>query len=138
MKNKIFFDTNILVYSVDKFNKQKQKKARLLLKEAANENAVVISTQVLQEFYVTAVKKLNANPLVVKEIINSFEKFDIIAVTVEMIKDAVDIRLLNKISFWDAIIVVSAEAAKCSALLTEDLNSGQIIKGVKVVNPFLE
>ena len=138
MKNKIFFDTNILVYSVDKFNKQKQKKARLLLKEAANENAVVISTQVLQEFYVTAVKKLNANPLVVKEIINSFEKFDIIAVTVEMIKDAVDIRLLNKISFWDALIVVSAEATKCSALLTEDLNSGQIIKGVKVVNPFLE
>ncbi len=138
MKNKIFFDTNILVHSVDKFNKQKQKKARLLLKEAANENAVVISTQVLQEFYVTAVKKLNANPLVVKEIINSFEKFDIIAVTVEMIKDAVDISLLNKISFWDALIVVSAEAAKCSALLTEDLNSGQIIKGVKVVNPFLE
>lgn len=138
MKNKIFFDTNILVCSVDKFNKQKQKKARLLLKEAANENAVVISTQVLQEFYVTAVKKLNANPLVVKEIINSFEKFDIIAVTVEMIKDAVDISLLNKISFWDALIVVSAEAAKCSALLTEDLSSGQIIKGVKVVNPFLE
>jgi predicted nucleic acid-binding protein len=138
MKNKIFFDTNILIYSVDKFNKQKQKKARLLLKEAANENAVVISTQVLQEFYVTAVKKLNANPLVVKEIINSFEKFDIIAVTVEMIKDAVDISLLNKISFWNALIVVSAEAAKCSALLTGNLSSGQIIKGVKVVNPFLE
>lgn len=54
-----------------------------------------------------------------------------------MIKDAIDVSLLNKISFWDALIVISAEIAKCTALITEDLNSGQIIKGVKIINPLL-
>jgi predicted nucleic acid-binding protein len=137
MKNKFFIDTNILIYSVDKFDKTKQKKARALLKEIAANDAGVISTQVLQEFYVAATKKLNAAPLIVKEIINSFEKFEVVQITVEMIKDAIDVSLLNKISFWDALIIVSAEIAKCSALITEDLNSGQIIKGVKIINPLL-
>lgn len=137
MKNKFFIDTNILIYSVDKFDKTKQKKARALLKEIAANDAGVISTQVLQEFYVAATKKLNAAPLIVKEIINSFEKFEVVQITVEMIKDAIDVSLLNKISFWDALIVVSAEIAKCTALITEDLNSEQIIKGVKIINPLL-
>ena len=137
MKNKFFIDTNILIYSVDKFDKIKQKKARALLKEIAANDTGVISTQVLQEFYVAATKKLNAAPLIVKEIINGFEKFEVVQITVEMIKDAIDVSLLNKISFWDALIVVSAEIAKCTALITEDLNSGQIIKGVKIINPLL-
>jgi predicted nucleic acid-binding protein len=137
MKNKIFIDTNILIYCIDKFDKSKQKKARTLLKEITLEDAGVISTQVLQEFYVAATKKLNADPLIVKEIINSFEKFEVVQITVEMIKDAIDVSLLNKISFWDSLIVVSAETAKCTALITEDLNAGQIIKGVKIINPLL-
>ncbi len=135
MRNKIFFDTNIFIYSIDKYSKTKQKKARALIKEVAESNTIVISTQVLQEFYVAATKKLGAEPLAVKEIINSFEKFEIITVTLEMIKDAIDISLLNKISFWDALIIVTSEAAKCTVLFTEDLNSGQVIKGVTIINP---
>lgn len=136
MRNKVFFDTNIFVYSIDKYSKKKQKKARDLIKEVATNNTIVISTQVLQEFYVAATKKLGAEPLAVKEIINSFEKFEIITITLEMIKDAIDISLLNKISFWDALIVITAESAKCLVLFTEDLNSGQVIKGVTIINPF--
>lgn len=138
MKSKIFFDTNILIYSIDKYSKVKQKKARALIKEVAVSDTIVISTQVLQEFYVAATKKLGAEPLTVKEIINSFEKFEIITTTLEMIKDAIDISLLNKISFWDALIIVTAEAAKCTALFTEDLNSGQVIKGITIINPLSE
>lgn len=136
MKNKIFIDTNILIYSIDKFDKSKQKKARALLKEIAVSDTGVISTQVLQEFYVAATKKLNAAPLIVKEIIIGFEKFEVVQITIEIIKDAMDISLLNKISYWDALIIASAETAKCTALITEDLNAGQIIRGVKIINPF--
>lgn len=136
MKNKFFIDTNILIYSIDKFDKSKQKKARALLKEIAVSDTGVISTQVLQEFYVAATKKLNAAPLIVKEIINGFEKFEVVQITVEIIKDAIDVSLLNKISYWDALIIASAETAKCTALITEDLNAGQIIRGVKIINPF--
>lgn len=136
MRNKVFFDTNIFVYSIDKYSRKKQKKARELIKEVAANNTIVISTQVLQEFYVAATKKLGAEPLAVKEIINSFEKFEVITITLDMIKDAIDISLLNKISFWDALIVITAESAKCSVLFTEDLNSGQVIKGVTIINPF--
>jgi len=138
MNHKIFIDTNILVYSIDKFDKRKQNKARLIIKKIAGESTIVISTQVLQEFYVASVKKLNANPLVIKEIINGFEKFDIITVNVEMIKDAIDLSLVNKISFWDALIVVAAEISKCSVIFTEDLNHGQTLKGIQIVNPFLQ
>lgn len=136
MRNKVFFDTSIFVYSIDKYSRKKQKKARELIKEVAANNTIVISTQVLQEFYVAATKKLGAEPLAVKEIINSFEKFEVITITLDMIKDAIDISLLNKISFWDALIVITAESAKCSVLFTEDLNSGQVIKGVTIINPF--
>ncbi|MFO7447953.1 MAG: PIN domain-containing protein [Ignavibacteriaceae bacterium] len=137
MKNKIFVDTNILVYTIDTFDKDKQKKSRKLLKEIAVENIGVMSTQVIQEFYVTAAKKLSINPLLIKEIINSFEKFEIVQISISMIKEAIDLSMLHKISFWDALIIVSAENAKCHVLLTEDLNSEQMIKGVKIINPFI-
>ena len=92
----------------------------------------------MQEFYVTAVKKLNAKPIIAKEIIRSFEKFNIITISVDMIKDAINLSYVNKISFWDALIIISAEESKCTVILTEDLNNGQTIKGVRIINPFLE
>ncbi|RLC21762.1 MAG: PIN domain nuclease [Deltaproteobacteria bacterium] len=136
MTSKIFIDTNILVYTMDKHDTAKQQKCRGLLKSLAQDNLGVISTQVLQEFYVVATKKLKVDPLAAKDILASFEYFEIIAVTPQFIKDAIDISIINMISFWDALIVASAEHAKCSVILTEDLNHGQIIRGVKINNPF--
>lgn len=137
MKGKVFIDTNIFVYSIDKHDKVKQKKVRTVLTELAAKGIGVISTQVLQEFYVASTKKLNANPLVVKEILHSLEKFEVVQISPDMINDAIEVSLLNKISFWDSLIVVAAEVSKCTSLITEDLNSGQVIKGVTVVNPFV-
>ena len=72
MMSKIFVDTNILVYCMDNYNKKKRNKCRSLLRTLSKNNNGVISTQVLQEFYVTATKKLKIDPLVVKELLHFF------------------------------------------------------------------
>lgn len=133
---KIFIDTNVLIYSLDKADVIKRRRARKVLAEAARENAGVISTQVLQEFYVVAAKKLKLDPLVAKELVRSFENFEVVTVTAELIREAVDCSVLNRISFWGALIAVAAESAKCRELWSEDFNHGQVVRGVKIVNPF--
>ena len=95
----------------------------------------VISTQVMQEFYVAATSKLGADPLLTKDILRSLERFETVVVSPTLIKDAIDCSIINRLSFWDALIVVSAESAQCEILWTEDLNHGQIIRGVRIENP---
>jgi predicted nucleic acid-binding protein len=73
--SKVFVDTNILVYSMDKHDLQKMKKSRSILKKLKKDKHGVISTQVLQEFYVAATRRLKADPITVKDIIRSFENF---------------------------------------------------------------
>jgi len=135
MMSKIFIDTNILIYSMDRFNPEKQKQSRRKLKTFNKDVKGVISTQVLQEFYVAATRKLNADPLIVKDIINSFGKFETVLIHPEIIKEAIDCSIINRLSFWDALIVTAAESAHCDKLWTEDLNSGQVIRGVRIENP---
>ncbi len=132
---KVFIDTNILVYSLDKFDSKKQEKCRKLLRAFTGDLRGVISTQVMQEFYVAATSKLGADVLLVKDILHSFERFETIIITPEMIKDAIDCSIINTLSFWDALIVAAAESAGCAKLWSEDLNDGQVIRGVRVVNP---
>jgi predicted nucleic acid-binding protein len=134
--SKVFIDTNIIVYGMDLGNRAKQKRARSLLQEAGERHKGVISTQVMQEFYVAATRKLNADPLYVKEILHSLAHFEVVAIGPQLINEAIDCSILQRISFWDSLIVVAAESAKCSEIWSEDLNDGQIIRGVKIVNPF--
>ena len=82
-----------------------------------------------------ATKKLGADPLVVKDLLNAFERFDTVIVTPEIVKDAIDCSILNRLSLWDALIVVAAESARCEKIWTEKLNDGQIIRGIRVENP---
>ncbi len=133
--SKVFIDTNILVYAMDAFDTAKQKRCRDLLRSLNSDVRGVISTQVMQEFYVIATKKLGADPLVVKDLLNAFERFDTVIVTPEIVKDAIDCSILNRLSLWDALIVVAAESARCEKIWTEDLNDGQIIRGIRVENP---
>jgi predicted nucleic acid-binding protein len=137
MSAKIFFDTNVLVYAADKADLKKQERARAVLRDAVDAGTGVLSTQVLQEFYVVATKKLGIDPLVVKELILGFENMEIVQITPSLIRNAIDASVVNRLSFWDSLIVVSAEAAACDTLLTEDLNSDQTIRGVCVQNPFV-
>ena len=133
--SKVFLDTNIFVYSLDRSNSGKRKKCRNLIRSLTDENSGVISTQVLQEIYVAATAKLGADPLLVKDIIRSLERLETVMVSPTLIKEAIDCSLINRLSFWDALIVVTAESAHCEILWTEDLNHGQIIRGVRIENP---
>jgi predicted nucleic acid-binding protein len=133
---KVFLDTNILIQALDKTDRRKMKIARQLLREAAENNRGVISTQVLQEFYVAATKKLGIDPLSAKELLHQFQNLETIVVSQNLITEAIDCSILNRISFWDSLIVAAAESAECSTIWTEDLNDGQIIRGVQIKNPF--
>jgi predicted nucleic acid-binding protein len=133
--SKIFIDTNILVYSLDAHDPGKQQECRHLLKALWKNHRGVISTQVMQEFYVTATKKLGADPVIIKNILNSFSHFEVVLITPNVIQSAVDISILNTLSFWDALIVAAASFAKCEKIWTEDMNAGQIVKGVRLENP---
>lgn len=136
MARRSFLDTNILIYSVDGADPAKQDAAIDVIAQHAREKTGVISTQVLQEFYSAATKKLGIEPLQARRIVRDFRIFDIVQVTPEIIEDGIDCSILNTISFWDALIVASASTAKCSEILSEDLADGQTIQGVRVRNPF--
>jgi predicted nucleic acid-binding protein len=133
--SKVFLDTNIIVYSLDQSDAGKRKKCRHLIRSLTNENIGVISTQVMQEFYVASTVKLGADPLLVKDILRSLEWIETVLVSPLLIKEAIDCSLTNRLSFWDALIIVSAESAHCEILWTEDLNHGQVIRGVRIINP---
>ena len=134
--SKVFLDTNLLVYSLDKRFPEKRRRAAELLREVQDRGGGVISTQVLQELYVAATAKLGIAPLTVKDLLGKLKAIEIVAVDFVLIQEAIDCSILSRLSFWDALIVVSAEKAACAELWTEDLNDGQVIRGVKVRNPF--
>jgi predicted nucleic acid-binding protein len=133
---KIFLDTIILLYTLDENDKDKQKYARKIVHNVTKENMCVISTQILQEFYVARTSKLGVEPLLAKSIVHSFKNMEVVLIDPCLIKEAIDTGILNQISFRDSLVVVAAESAKCETLYTEDLKAGQIIRGVKIENPF--
>jgi predicted nucleic acid-binding protein len=134
---KIFLDTNILVYSLDQANPEKKERCRQLIKTLSTEITGVISTQVMQAFYVSTTSKLGADPLIIKDILRSLERFETVVITPALIKEGIDCSIINRLSFWDALIIAAAESAKCERLWTEGLNHGQIIRGVRIENPLV-
>ena len=135
--NKIFFDTNILVYSVDENDLQKKEIASQLLTDASSSKTGIISTQSLQEFYNVAVKKLKLSKQIAKEYVELFSsQLTVRQVTVPLILNAIDISIKDKLSFWDSLILSSANDNGCIIVYSEDLNNGQIVGGTKILNPF--
>jgi len=118
--SKVFLDTDIFVYSLDKSDSTKRKKCRNLIKSLTHENSGVISTQVLQELYVAATAKLGVDSHLGKDIIRSLERLETVVVSPLLIKEAIDCSLVNRLSFWDALIVVTAESAHCESLRNSD------------------
>jgi predicted nucleic acid-binding protein len=133
---KVFFDTNVLVYAQDLDAPHKRERSRQLMAEVAAVGCGVISTQVLQEYYVTATRKLGVAPLAAKSVVQSFRMFEIVQLSPDLIEQAIDRSVLSQLSFWDALIVAASAASGCTTIYSEDLNVGQVIGGVKVVNPF--
>ncbi len=133
---KIFLDTNILVYTVDSHEKSKQNLARKTLRTVVEEEIPVISTQVLQEFYSAATTKLKLDKMRAKYLMHNFHHMEIVHIDLELLEHGIDISIASNISFWDGLIVAAAERANCVLLYSEDMSSGQTIRGVKIVNPF--
>lgn len=136
--NKVFFDSNILIYIVDDKDIRKQKIAVDIVTKSINEENGIISTQSIQEFYNATTKKLLCTPQKAKEYAKNFaESFNVYQIAPEMIFNAIDISIKNQLSFWDSLIISAAEEAGCVIVYSEDLNDGQIINGIKILNPFM-
>lgn len=133
---KVFIDSNVLLYAIDVRDKKKRTLARKRLVDLQRDGQGVLSTQVLQEFFVISTRKMGVDPLFAKRIIESLEHYEVVLVNAELIKSAIDLSILNQLSFWDGLIVSAAASANCSELWSEDLNDGQVIKGIRVRNPF--
>ena len=135
MPGRVFLDTNILVYAQDAGSPGKQRKSRDAIAALVGSGDGVISTQVLQEFYVTATRKIGVPPLVAKGVLKTFAVFEIVQVSPLLVQEAVDCSILNQLAFWDSLILAAAASAGCSTVYSEDLNPGQSILGMKVQNP---
>ena len=133
-----FVDTNVLVYAFDDDSPDKRKTARQLLDDKADQ--LVLSAQVLGEFYVTVTRKL-ARPLAAARAIEVLEALCALPVRglgPELVRSAVRRSASSQVSYWDALIVESALDMGATVLLTEDLQHGQTFGQLKVVNPFRE
>lgn len=133
-----FVDTNILVYSLDLGPSQPEKTAIAL--EILSQTDIALSVQVLQEFYVQATHPRRPDALphdLAERLIQKWLRFRIQENTVAVLQSALSLKQRLQTSFWDAVILAAAKAARCGQLLTEDLNHGQDYDGVVVVNPFL-
>lgn len=135
---KVFLDANILVSAQDKDSPAKRRRSREVIEALAKSGAGVISTQVIQEFYVSATRKLGVSPLAAKSVLQTFKIFEIVQTSPDLIEDAIDCSVLNKISFWDALIVAAAASSGCEIVYSEDLNPGQTIQGVRIENPLAD
>jgi predicted nucleic acid-binding protein len=136
MPGRVFLDTNVLVYAQDSAVPAKQRKSRDIITRLAESGDGVLSTQVMQEFFVAATRKLGVEPLVAKGVLKTFGVFEIVQVSPALILEAIDCCILNQLSYWDALILAAASSAGCTTVLSEDLNANQAILGVRVENPF--
>ena len=138
MTGKTFLDSNVLVYSVDESPAEKAKHKRAIEVLSAHPEDLVVSTQVLQEFYMVTTRKLKT-PLSEERAaraVRGLTKLDVVGVDAPLVLAAVDTSRLVQLSFWDALIIEAASRAGCERVLSEDLNATQVIRGVRVENPF--
>jgi predicted nucleic acid-binding protein len=138
MNARSFFDTNILVYADDDDAPAKQRVARDLWHAHRRDGTGVVSLQVLQEYFVTVTGKLKHDPRKARRKVELLAEFDVAEPDVSDILAAIDLHRLHGFSFWDALILRSAQQAGCRVLLSEDFQGGREIDGIQVVNPFRE
>lgn len=139
MSDKIFIDTNVLVYAYDRQSPEKQKTAQELLKNGILAGTLSLSAQVLNEFFTVVTKKID-EPLTIDEAENIIEVFDIVPVIeidFKLVKRAIYTFRQYHLSFWDSLIIAAAERAGCTLLYSEDFTHGQVYNGIPANNPFI-
>ncbi len=135
----VFVDTNILVYAEDRDAGSKHTIARDLVADLWRSGEGVLSVQVLQEFFVTVTRKMK-RPLQPPEalaIVEQYLTWRLVTNTGDLLLAGIRLAATLKISFWDALVVQAASIERCERLWTEDLNHGQRIGNLTILNPFL-
>ena len=139
MPRRCFVDTNILVYAHDRGAGARHEAAKALVEQLWHDRTGVISTQVLQEFYVN-VRRRAANPLALDEVrplLEDYLRWKVVVNDSQSVLRALSLEERYRMSFWDALVVDAAVRAGCEVLYSEDLSSGQVYGQTRVVNPFL-
>jgi predicted nucleic acid-binding protein len=133
----IFVDTNVLIYAADaKAERKKHEAAVLWRSELWKSRRGRISFQVLQEFYAKVVHKQPGARQEVRAEIRDLLAWRPVAIDAEILERGWRYQDRYQLSFWDALIVSAAKSASCRYLLTEDLQAGQELDGVVVIDPF--
>jgi predicted nucleic acid-binding protein len=139
MSDKVFVDTNILMYAHDRSGGEKHNRAVAALQEVWGSKLGVVSTQVLHELCVNLRRKANP-PLSserTRQVLQNYLSWEVFVLKPESVLQAMDIENQYKVSFWDALIIYSAEACGASVLYSEDFSDGQNYGSVRVQNPLL-
>ncbi len=137
--DRVFVDTNVLIYAHDLDAGDKREQARRLLADLWASGQGVLSTQVFQEFYVNVTRKI-AHPLArstAREIIRNYAVWHVVAPGPVEVAEASALEERHQLSFWDAMILVAAREGGATVLSTDDLSHGQVIEGIRIENPFV-
>jgi len=134
-----FVDTNVLVYGFDKSESPKKIAAQRLLSKLMDDDRLRLSTQVLQELFVTLTRKgvQRCSSAEALAVLDDLTAWPVVVSDYAAIRAAIQLADDSMISFWDALVVVAAARAGASILYTEDLNHGREILGVRIWNPFI-
>lgn len=134
-----FFDTNVLLYMYDDDELEKKARALEVFEQEVEADQDVLSTQVLQEFYVNATRKLRRplSPECAEARVRDLSGLPLVRVEASLIPAAVARSQHMSFSFWDSLIVEAALKGGADRLLSEDLQHGQAFEGLRVENPFL-
>ena len=137
MNRPAFFDTNVFLYSDDASSPGKQARAIQLITGYQRSGLLVVSLQVLQEYFVAATRKLGVDPETAQRKVELLARGRVVRLVEDDVIAAIEFHRLNRISFWDAMIVRAARLAGTDLLYSEVLQHGAILGGVRVENPFL-
>lgn len=132
-----FIDSNVFVYTDDQDTPAKRDIALKLFAALRRNRTGVVSIQVLQEYFVAATRKLGVDASLARRKTELIAQLTLVIPQREDVLAAIDLHRLHDLSFWDAMIVRAAVSSGCSRLLSEDMQHGQRIESVEIVNPFL-
>jgi predicted nucleic acid-binding protein len=138
MSAPVFVDSNVFLYALDDADRKKQQAARSWRAELWKSRRGRVSFQVLGEFYVNAVRKQPAARNEVRAEVRDLLAWNPVLADGVLLEQGWKIQDRYQFSYWDALIVAAAKVSACHYLLTEDLQSGQKLEGIEVVNPFLQ
>ena len=137
MSARYFVDTNILMYAHDRSAGAKHDRAKALVEELWRDRNGVVSTQVLQELAVNlrrkAVRALDAKAT--RDLVSDYLTWHVVVNDGDSILEALEVEARYQLSFWDALVIVAAQASGAEVLYSEDLSDGQAYGTVRVVNP---